>query len=141
MGDEVAMELKIGQRARREIVVTEDMVAAYARITGDYNPLHFDTEFVSRTRFERLIAQGGITTGLLHALVAMDMPGPGSVFVSQEWRFPRPVYIGDTIRAEATVTSVQRERRMADIEFVVVNQADQEVLRGEATVFQARRPG
>ena len=134
------MELTIGQKARREIAVTEDMVAAYARITGDYNPLHFDTEFASRTRFERLIAQGGITTGLLHALVAMDMPGPGSVFVSEEWRFPRPVYIGDTIRAEATVTSVHRERRMASIEFVVVNQADQEVLRGEATVFQARRP-
>ena len=134
------MEVRIGQKARREMAVTEDMVAAYARITGDYNPLHFDTEFASRTRFERLIAQGGITTGLLHALVAMDMPGPGSVFVSQEWSFPRPVYIGDTIRAEATVTSVHRERRMASIEFVVINQADQEVLRGEATVFQARRP-
>ena len=76
------MEVRIGQKARREMAVTEDMVAAYARITGDYNPLHFDTEFASRTRFERLIAQGGITTGLLHALVAMDMPGPGSVFVS-----------------------------------------------------------
>ena len=68
------------------------------------------------------MAQGGVTTGLLHALVAMDMPGPGSVFVSQSWRFPAPVYIGDTIRAEATVTSVYESRPRSDMEFVVTNQ-------------------
>ena len=131
------MDLTVGQKAYRETVVTEGMVQAYAQITGDYNPLHFDPEFASRTRFERLIAQGGITTGLLHALVAMDMPGPGSVFVDQSWRFPRPVYIGDTIRAEATVQSVQEGRPMSSIDFVIKNQQGEEVLRGEATVFQA----
>ena len=78
------MELTVGQKAHREMTVTSEMVAAYAEVTGDYNPLHFDHGFVSRTRFKRLIAQGGITTGLLHALVAMDMPGPGTVFVEQQ---------------------------------------------------------
>ena len=107
------MDVGIGQKATRRLVVTAEMVAAYAEITRDYNPLHFDPEFAGRTRFKRLMAQGGITTGLLHALVAMDMPGPGSVFVSQEWRFPRPVYIGDSITAEATVISVDGKRGRA----------------------------
>jgi acyl dehydratase len=131
------MDVSVGQKTRRTTTVTEGMVTDYAKITGDYNPLHFDTEFTSRTRFERLMAQGGITTGLLHALVAMDMPGPGTVFISQEWRFPLPVYIGDTITAEATVTSVRDDRPIATMGFVVRNQSDEEVLRGEATVYQA----
>ena len=132
------MDITAGQKTRREMTVTEEMVRAYAEITGDYNPLHFDSDFANRTRFGRLITQGGITTGLLHALVAMDMPGPGTVFVAQRWSFPQPVYVGDTIRAEATVKSVRQDRPMAEIEFVITNQDGDEVLVGEATVFQAR---
>ncbi len=97
------MDVSVGQKATREMTVTEETVAAYAELTGDRNPLHFDAEFAAGTRFKRLIAQGGIATGLLHALVAMDMPGPGSVFLSQAWNVPKPVYIGDRLRAEATV--------------------------------------
>lgn len=135
------MELAVGQKAVREMTVTENMVRAYAEITGDYNPLHFDVEFAGRTRFGRLIAQGGITTGLLHALVAMDMPGAGTVFVNQRWDFPKPVYIGATIRAEGTVKSIHEDRPIADIGFVVTNQHGEEVLRGEATVYQAEPAG
>lgn len=64
------------------------MVRSYGEVTGDLNPLHFDADFVARTRFGRPIAQGGITKGMLHALVAIDMPGPGTVFVRQRWSFP-----------------------------------------------------
>ncbi len=132
------MEITVGQSVQREILVSEEMVRIYAELTGDYNPLHFDREFAGRTRFKDLIAQGGITTGLLHALVAMDMPGPGSVFVTQNWRFTKPVYIGDTIRATATVKSIRRSRITADIGFVVENQRGERVLEGEATVLQAQ---
>ncbi len=131
------MDVSIGQKPLRTTTVTEGMVTDYTKITGDYNPPYFDTEFTSRTRFGRLVAQGGITTGLLHALVAMNMPGPGTVFISQEWRFPLPVYIGDTITAEAMVTSVREDRPIANMEFVVRNQSDEKVLQGEATVYQA----
>ena len=131
------MQLAVGQTASREMKVTDDMVRRYAEITGDYNPLHFDNEFTTQTRFGRLMAQGGITTGLLHAMVAMDMPGPGTVFMSQKWDFPRPVYIGDTIRATGTVKSVHPSRPIADIEFTVTNQDGENVLEGEATVYQA----
>ena len=134
------MNLTVGQTASREVTVTEEMVRAYAELTGDYNPLHFDAEFAARTRFERLMAQGGIATGLLHALVAMDLPGPGSVFMKQSWSFPRPVYIGDTIRAQVTVTAVSERRGIAGLDVVVTNQAGETVLRGEATVYRAE-PG
>ncbi len=130
------MDLEVGQRAQREMKVEEETVQRYAEVTGDYNPLHFDAEFAGRTRFGRLIAQGGIATGLLHALVAMDMPGPGSVFMRQRWSFPAPVYIGDTLHAEATVKSVRAKRNMAELEFVVKNQDGELVLEGEALIFQ-----
>ncbi|MCH7699128.1 MAG: MaoC family dehydratase [Chloroflexi bacterium] len=130
------MDLEVGQKAQREMKVDTETVRQYAEITGDYNPLHFDAKFARRTRFGRLIAQGGITTGLLHALVAMDMPGPGSVFVRQRWSFPAPVYIGDTLQADATVKSVRPKRNMAELEFAVKNQDGELVLEGDALVLQ-----
>ena len=75
------MEIVVGQKVFREMEVTDRMVQAYAEITGDYNPLRFDVDFAGRTRFGRLIAQGRIDRGLLHTLVATDMPDVGSVFV------------------------------------------------------------
>jgi acyl dehydratase len=131
------MFVEVGQRATRSLAVTREMVEAYARITGDRNPLHFDEAFAAGTRFGRLIAQGGIATGLLHALVAMDLPGPGSVFLRQQWSFPRPVYIGETITAEATVTSANERRAIAELEVFVRNEAGEPVLDGVATVWQA----
>jgi acyl dehydratase len=129
--------IHVGQTASRSLTVTPEMIESYAQITGDRNPLHFDAAFTAKTRFGRLMAQGGIATGLLHALVAMDMPGAGTVFTKQTWVFPRPVFIGDTITAEATVLTVHPRRPMADLAFVVTNQDGDEVLKGEATIFQA----
>ena len=100
------MAVTVGQRASRTLTLTSDHVRTFAEITGDYNPIHFDRDFTSRTKFKELVVQGGLTTGLLHALVAMDLPGPGSVFLSQNWKFTSPVFIGDTITADAEVVSV-----------------------------------
>ena len=127
----------VGDEATRELTVDKAMLKAYAEITGDYNPLHFDEEFAAATRFGRLIAQGGIVTGVLHALVAMDLPGPGSVFVRQAWKFPKPVYIGDTISARGVITAAPR-RDMYEMEFRVTNEAGDVVLEGEALLYQAR---
>ena len=134
------MDVEIGQQATRSLEVTRNMVEAYAVITGDYNPLHFDEEFAAASRFGGLIAQGGIATGLLHALVAMDLPGAGSVFMSQQWNFPHAVYVGDVITATGTITASFPRRSMAKMEFKVENQDGIEVLRGEATVLQVN-PG
>jgi len=123
------------------MTIDASVVQKFAEITGDYNPLHFDEAFAAKTRFGRLIAQGGLATGLLHALVAMDLPGAGSVFVRQSWKFPKPVYIGDTITAVGTIKSVQAKRRMAEMEFRVTNQVGDVVLEGEALVYQADASG
>ena len=131
------MNLTVGQTASREMTVSAGMVEAYAALTGDRNPLHFDAAFVEGTSFEGLMAQGGLATGLLHALVAEDLPGPGSVFMRQNWRFPRPVYIGETIRAEATVTRVRASRGIAELAVVVSTEAGDVVLEGEVMVYQS----
>ena len=127
-----------GQSSARVLEVTPAMVEAYAAITGDRNPLHFDEAFARGTRYGRLIAQGGIATGMLHALVAMDLPGPGSVFLRQRWTFPLPVFIGDTLLAEGVVESVNVGRGIAEMSFTVTNQDGAPVLRGEAMVMQVR---
>jgi acyl dehydratase len=129
------MSLRVGQKATRTMTVTPEHVKSYAAITGDYNPLHFDESFVSRTKFGRLVAQGGITTGILHALVAMDMPGPGTVFLSQNWKFTAPVFIGDTITAEAEVLSVHATKPVCQLRIVIQRDGGEVVLEGEAWCY------
>ena len=130
------MNITQGQKATRSLTVTADKVAAYAEVTGDYNPLHFDEEFTSKTRFGRLMAQGGIAVGLIHALVAMDMPGPGTVFLSQDWKFTAPVFIGDTITATAEVVSVHESKPVCQLKIEIVRQDGETVLEGEAWCYQ-----
>ncbi len=130
-------ELEVGRTARRSMTVTREHVERYAEITGDHNPLHFDEDFVRGTRFGRLLAQGGLTTGLLHALVAMDMPGPGTVFLSQNWKFTAPVFIGDTITAEAVVKSVHPTKPVSALDIRVVRGDGELVLQGEAWCYRA----
>ena len=129
------MDLTVGQKATRSITLTDDHVEQYARISGDRNPLHFDERFAAKTRFGKLVVQGGLTTGLLHALVAMDMPGPGTVFLSQNWKFTAPVFIGDSITAEAEVVSVHENKPVSQIKFEVRRQDGEMVLEGEAWCY------
>lgn len=130
------MSLRVGQKAARSLTLTEEHVRKYAEITGDRNPLHFDPAFVARTRFGKLVVQGGLTTGLLHALVAQDMPGPGTVFLSQNWKFTAPVFIGDTITAEAEVVSVHPSKPVTQLSITVRRQDGETVLEGEAWCYQ-----
>ncbi|UCG76853.1 MAG: MaoC family dehydratase [Gemmatimonadota bacterium] len=129
------MKVGVGDRATRSLTLTAEEVEAYARITGDRNPLHFDENFASRTKFGRLVVQGGLTTGLLHALVAMDMPGPGTVFLSQNWQFTAPVFIGDTITATAEVLSVHDSKPVTKLAIEVVRGGGEVVLKGEAWCY------
>lgn len=129
------MNASVGQTATRRLTLTEEDVRTYAELTGDHNPLHFDEEFAAETKFGRLVVQGGLTTGLLHALVAMDMPGPGTVFLSQDWSFTAPVFIGDTITAEAEVVSVHATKPVTELRVQIRRQDDTVVLEGEAWCY------
>ena len=130
--------LSVGQKAKRSITLTAEHVKSYAEITGDHNPLHFDEDFASKTKFKKLVVQGGLTTGLLHALVATDIPGPGTVFLSQNWKFTAPVFIGDTITAEAEVLSLHATKPVTQLKVVITRQDRETVLEGEAWCYTFR---
>jgi len=125
----------VGTRATWTRPVTEHEVERFAEITGDRNPLHFDPGFAEGTPFGRLVAQGGLATGLFNALVAMELPGPGSVFLHQEWDYPAPVFIGDTVTAEAEVIEARADKPITRLRCVARNQDGVEVLRGECLVY------
>jgi acyl dehydratase len=127
-----------GQRARRTKTVTARDVELYADITGDRNPLHFDPEFAAGTRFGRLVAQGGITAGMLNAVVAMDLPGPGTVFMSQSLRYLAPTYLGDTLTAEVEVLSVKPDKPVCQLRATITNQDGTVVLEGECWTYTMR---
>lgn len=126
---------EIGARATWSRTFSAEDVEAFAGISGDRNPLHFDTEFAARTRLGRLVVQGGLTTGLFNALVAMRLPGPGSVFLHQEWDYPAPVYVGDTVTAEAEVIEARSDKPITRLRCVARRDDGTEVLRGECLVY------
>jgi acyl dehydratase len=129
------MNIRVGQKARRSKTVTARDVELYAEITGDRNPLHFDAAFAAGTRFGRLVAQGGITSGMLNALVAMDLPGPGTVFMSQSLKYLAPTYLGDTLTAEVEVLAVKPDKPVCQLKATITNQDGTVVLEGECWTY------
>ncbi len=130
--------LRVGQSATRTKTVTDADLHAYAAITGDYNPLHFDDAFAAQTRFGRRVAQGGITAGLLNALVAMDLPGPGTVFMSQTLTYQAPAYPCDTLTARVEVLNLKPDKPVCQLGFVVTNQDGNVVLEAQAWTYTLR---
>jgi acyl dehydratase len=125
----------VGATATWTRTFTAQEVEAFAGISGDRNPLHFDAGFAARTRLGRLVVQGGLTTGLFNALVAMELPGPGSVFLHQEWDYPAPVYVGDTVIAEAEVIEARADKPITTLRCVARRDDGTEVLRGTCVVY------
>ncbi len=134
------MNVRVGDRASRSMTLTSTHVADFAALSGDHNPLHFDEDFAAATPFGKLVVQGGLTTGLLHALVAMDLPGPGTVFMSQEWKFTAPVCIGDTITAEVEVLKAHETKPVTNLAITVRRQDGETVLKGEAWCYTFAGP-
>lgn len=110
----------------------------YSEMTGDYNPLHVDAEFTAATRFKKLIVQGGLTSGLLNAIVAMDLPGPGTVFLETNWRFTNPVFIGDTVTADVEILEVHPSKPVSRIGARIARADGTVVLEGTAWCYTAR---
>ena len=126
---------EVGQTARRSRTVRERDIELFTELSGDRNPLHYDEEAAARSRFGRLIVQGGVTTGLLNAVVAEDLPGPGSVFLHVDWSFRAPVHPGDEITAEVEVLSRREDKPLATIRTTIENQDGVVVLDGTAVVW------
>jgi acyl dehydratase len=125
----------VGQKASRTRRVRTEDIVLFTQLTGDRNPLHYDEEAAARSRFGGNIVQGGVTTGLLNAVVAEDLPGPGSVFLHVDWSFKAPVKPGDEITAEVEVLEARADKPIAKLRTTIANQDGTIVLDGIALVW------
>ncbi|CAN5590279.1 N/A [soil metagenome] len=125
----------VGDKARRSRRVRAEDITLFTEMTGDRNPLHYDEELATRSRFGGLIVQGGVTSGLLNAVVAQDLPGPGSVFLHIDWSFKAPVSPGDEITAEVEVLETRSDKPITKLKTTIVNQDKTVVLEGTALVY------
>ena len=126
----------VGAIARRSRTVSVRDIELFTEITGDRNPLHYDAALAEASRFGGIIVQGGVTSGLLNAVVAEDLPGPGSVFLHVDWRFLVAVRPGDTITAEVELLESREDKPIHQIRTTITNQDDIVVLDGNATVYR-----
>ena len=126
---------RVGDIGRRTRVVRKRDIELFTELTGDRNPLHYDEAAAARSRFGGLIVQGGVTSGLLNAVVAEDVPGPGSVFLHVDWDFRAPVRPGDEITAEVEVLEVREDKPLTRLRTTVIDQNRTVVLDGTALVW------
>jgi acyl dehydratase len=128
--------MEVGEVARRTREVTARDIELFTELTGDRNPVHYDTELAARSRFGGTVVQGGVTSGLLNALVAEQLPGPGSVFLHVDWSFKAPVRPGDVITAEVRVLEVREDKPVSTLASTITNQDGVVVLDGTAVVWR-----
>lgn len=127
--------VKPGDTASRTQTISDEMVRAFAELSGDTNPVHLDDTYAAGTRFGRRIAHGMIAAGLISATLANDLPGPGTVYLSQSLQFKAPVYPGDTITATVEVKNVRPDKPIVTLSTTCTNQDHKVVLDGEAIVL------
>ncbi|MDI6600398.1 MAG: MaoC family dehydratase [Thermoanaerobacteraceae bacterium] len=128
-------EINVGDKDFTEKTITETDVYLYAGITGDFNPAHINQAYAEGTMFKGRIAHGMLTAGLISQVLGMKLPGPGTIYLSQELKFQRPVRIGDTIHAEVEVEEVIKEKNRVVLKTTCKNQNDEVVLDGKAVVL------
>jgi acyl dehydratase len=125
----------VGQTASRTRAVRRRDIELFTQLTGDRNPLHYDEEAASASRFGGIIVQGGVTSGLLNAVVAQELPGPGAVFLHVDWDFKAPVKPGDEITATVEVLEARQDKPLTRLRTTITNQEGTVVLDGSALVW------
>ena len=127
--------MEVGDSATRAKLVSRHHIELFTELSGDRNPIHYDQKLAENTQFGGIIVQGGVTTGLLNAVVAEDLPGPGSVFLNINWNFRAPVRPGDMITARVEVLEMRSDKPLTKIACVITNQDGVKVLEGDAVVW------
>src|SRR4051812_19484440 len=128
--------IQVGDSERRTRHVSRRDVELFTEITGDRNPIHYDDDLATRSRFGGIVVQGGVTSGLLNALVAEELPGPGSVFLNVNWNFRLAVRPGDVLTARVEVTGVREDKPVTTLATSITNQDGVVVLDGTAVVWR-----
>ena len=126
---------RVGATASRTRTISERDIELFTELTGDRNPLHYDADAAAASRFGGIIVQGGVTSGLLNAVVAEELPGPGTVFLHVDWDFKAPVRPGDEITAEVEVLEAREDKPLTKLRTTIVNQDGTVVLDGSALVW------
>lgn len=129
------MKFKIGDQASISKTITEADIALFVAVSGDTNPLHTNAEYAKRSRFGERIAHGSLTASLISNVIGTKLPGVGAVYLSQTLKFIKPVKIGDTITATATLTQLREDRPILTLRTICTNQKGETVLEGEAHVL------
>lgn len=132
-------ELSIGEKSVFEKTISESDVYLFAGITGDMNPAHINEVYAAKTAFKGRIAHGILVTGLISTVLAMQLPGPGAIYISQTVKFLAPVHIGDTVRAEVEVIDINAEKNRVTLRTCCYNQEDVQLIEGEALVSPAKK--
>jgi len=127
--------LRIGQKASFTKTVTENDIIAFAEASGDKNPVHLDEDFAKKTRFGKRIVHGMLVAGLISAVLGTQLPGPGTIYLSQELNFKRPIYIGDIITAHVEVIKIREDKHIYTLSTNCLNQNNKVVLSGQAVVL------
>jgi len=125
----------VGASATLDKVITERDIDLFGEVSLDKNPVHFDEAYAKRTRFGGRIAHGMISAGLISAVIGNQLPGPGSIYLSQTLKFRAPVRIGDTVTARVTVTAAREDKPICTLETVCTNQTGEVLLTGEAVIL------
>ncbi len=133
-------QLRLGDAAELSRVATPTAVAKFVESVGDTNPIHSDPAFAATTRFEKPIAPGIWTAGLVSAVIGTRLPGPGTIYASQELRFLRPVDLGERITAQVEVVEILPERNRVRLQTTCRNRRGEAVLTGEAWVLPSKVP-
>ncbi len=131
---------EVGRRAARSREVRAEDIARFTEMSGDRNPLHYDAEAASATTFGGIIVQGGVTTAILNAVVAEDLPGPGSVFLHVEWSFRAPVRPGDVITGEVEVVEARIDKPIVRLRTTVTRDDGVVALEGTALTYTVPLP-
>jgi 3-hydroxybutyryl-CoA dehydratase len=129
------MQVEVGAMARRTKTYSDEDVRGFAQVSGDQNPLHLDDAYAATTRFGQRIVHGMLTASLISATIASDLPGEGTVYISQTLQFKAPVFIGDTITAAIEVVKFRAEKRIATLTTTCTNQNGTVVIDGQAVVL------
>ena len=135
------MNFSVGDSAEITKTIEQGDIDAFAAVTGDHNPVHVDEEFAKTTRFGRRIAHGMLTASLISSVLANKLPGEGSVYLGQTLKFVAPVFPGDEITARVTIKEIREDKPILRLETICMNQRDEIVIRGEATVLAADKRG
>ena len=126
---------EVGKVAERSRTTTMNDIHAFTEMTGDRNPVHYDEALAKKTPFEKLIVQGGVTTGILNACVAEDLPGPGTVFLNTNLNFKKAVGVSEEITGRVEVVEIRDDKPICKLKVSVVDSDGDVCVEGEATTY------